>query len=110
MTVAKRQAAKPNIYHRLGSIHTMTPIRVIRIAAGVTLILAVGSLIMNGWSVYMLQHMIATMKESSDDLVTLKSYQSYSLRGVAWSFVIALCQTAIIFYASRISKQNHAAS
>jgi hypothetical protein len=87
----------------------MTPIRAIRIAAGVTLIFAVGSLLMNGWSVYMLQHMIGTMKQSGDDLTTLRSYQSSSLSGAAWSFVIALCQTTIIFYASRISKQSHAA-
>jgi hypothetical protein len=87
----------------------MTPIRIIRVAAGVTLIFAVGSLLMNGWSVYMLQHMIATMKQTGDDLTTLRSYQSSSLRGAAWSFVIALCQTAILFYASRISKQSRAA-
>lgn len=87
----------------------MTPIRVIRIAAGVTLVFAVGSLLMNGWSVYMLQHMIATMKQTGDDLTTVRNYQSSSLRGAAWSLVIALCQTAIIFYANRISKQSHAA-
>jgi glucan phosphoethanolaminetransferase (alkaline phosphatase superfamily) len=87
----------------------MKPIRIICIAAGVTLVFAIVSLLMNGWSVYMLQHMIATMKQTGDDVETMRSYQRSALTSAAWCFVILLCQVAIIFYARRIDTKSHSA-
>ena len=93
----------------LGSIRTMKPTRVISVAAGITLIFAVTSLATNAWSAYMMRHMISAMKPTGDEFTTMQSYQSANVTAAVECFVLTLLQIAIIFYARKISRQNHAA-
>ncbi|MGH7953607.1 MAG: hypothetical protein ACREFE_17055 [Limisphaerales bacterium] len=87
----------------------MRPIFIIYVAAGLTLLFAVVSVATSVGSAYLDHHVIASLKPTGDDLVRMQSYQSASLDSAAQSFVLVLLQTAIIVYARKISRQNHAA-
>lgn len=87
----------------------MRPIFIIYVAAGLTLLFAVVSVVTNVGSAYMTQHAIASLKLTGDDLVRMQSYQSANLDNAAESFVLVLLQAAVIVYARKISRQSHAA-
>ena len=72
-------------------------------------VVVVTSLATNAWSAYMMQHMIGSMKPTGDELTMMQSYQSANVTAAIECFVLTLLQTAIIFYARKISRQSHAA-
>lgn len=87
----------------------MRPIFIIYVAAGLTLLFAVVSVVTNVGSAYMTQHAIALLKPAGDDLARMQSYQNANLDSAAESFVLTLLQIVIIIYARKISRQSHAA-
>jgi hypothetical protein len=84
----------------------MRAIFAVNVAAGITLLFAVLSMIAASGNAYMTHRAITMLNPTGDDLDKMKSFQNEHLDTAAESFAVTLLQGTIIIYARKLNKQS----